>query len=390
MKSITISLLMLLLFSTIALSFQQWIVSGNQPGEIYFIGVHPTLYALSGFYYSQDYGETIELRGSQWEYGRILADAQDSTFYQLKHIQYLSTNGGLSWDSVNTNNTYAGYASGIIPGEVYRDMGIYYDGLERSDNYGVSYWQCQCNGVPDSLVPGAVALGPDSGEVFMLCEYGYLFYSNDYAENFTFLNDLHTNFGLDRGSIINGGELGEFFVFHMELKKVWRVFDYGDSASLIMDLPGIYSNLYGGITATDQPGELYILVLDWGMSPGGTMLIFHTTDYFQNYTMYEHFVEWENVPGHSSTLKPSENSIKIWPNPANASFNISYDLNSVQEVQLNLYNVLGQVVWHYYPGFQATGSYNINITNDQMPSGSYFLQLNTGSWNTVRTITIVR
>ncbi len=98
-----------------------------------------------------------------------------------------------------------------------------------------------------------------------------------------------------------------------------------------------------------------------------------------------------NVPLVKSTLLPETAILHpVYPNPANASFNISYDLNSVQEVQLNLYDVLGQVVWDCYPGFQAIGSYNINITDDQIPSGTYFLELNTGNSAVVKTITIIK
>ena len=80
----------------------------------------------------------------------------------------------------------------------------------------------------------------------------------------------------------------------------------------------------------------------------------------------------------------------VYPNPANASFNLCYDLNSAKDVRLHLYNVLGQVVWRYTPGMQARGRYNLNISDEGMTSGIYFLQMDVGSWNGVRKITIVR
>ena len=62
-------ILLMLLWAMQVYGSSQWIVDGDEGGEIYFVGFHPYLYGLSGFYYSDDYGETIEMRSINPPFG---------------------------------------------------------------------------------------------------------------------------------------------------------------------------------------------------------------------------------------------------------------------------------------------------------------------------------
>jgi len=389
MKSSFIFMLAVLLVSS-AYGDAQLIVCGNQPGEIYFLGVHPTEPIDFGFYFSQDYGETISLGSAHPALSGLLADAQDGTLYGLNPAhQYLSTNGGYNWNIVNGNDMYHTYGSGVIPGEVYRSMYPYTDRLERSDNYGIDYFQCSLEEYPDSLDVGNIALGVDSGEVYLWTEYGTLFYSVDYGERFIFLNDLHSSWGVPiHTAVINGAEPGELFIFQDNPRGVWHVDHYGDSATLIFDLGS--SPFPSGVAASNQPGELYLLSMFTLMPPGGMIRIYHTTDYFQTWTIYEHDIPEEGVSNPEISIVPGSINLQVFPNPANASFNISYELNAMQDVRLMMYDILGRQVWQNDIGAQSLGIHRLSFADDQLPSGRYFLLLQSQHGQIGKTITIIK
>lgn len=121
-------------------------------------------------------------------------------------------------------------------------------------------------------------------------------------------------------------------------------------------------------------------------------LIFSTDPYPDDEEIYFYGPEPQSSVSLVKTTPLPETPIlhPVYPNPANASFNISYDLHSAKEVQLHLYDVLGRVVWRFTPGMQTQGYYIVNVSDERMPSGIYFLQLDAGNWNGIRKISIVR
>lgn len=71
----------------------------------------------------------------------------------------------------------------------------------------------------------------------------------------------------------------------------------------------------------------------------------------------------------------STNEMYLYPNPSKGGeFTIVFS-DSTQEVKMNIYNVLGQVIYNGIIG--ATASYNVNL-NQSLPSGIYFVKLEQG------------
>ena len=120
------------------------------------------------------------------------------------------------------------------------------------------------------------------------------------------------------------------------------------------------------------------------------MLIHHSTDYFQTWTMYEHIVEWEDVDNPQISIVPSQINLNIWPNPTNASFNISYELNAMQNVRLTIYDIMGRQVWRNDIGTQFPGVHRLSFSDDWLPSGRYFLLLQSGQKRVEKAITIIK
>ena len=370
------------------------VICGIYPGEIYFVGLHPTLPAFNGFYYSSDSGENIELLDSSEtpgaeSFGALLADAADSTLYRFcgfPPVQYLSTNGGTTWEQVCYATST--HASGVVPGKIFRRRSDLDYRLEVSQDFGYNYMPCSCSNFPDTLSIRSIALGVDANEVYVWA-YGILYYSNNNAEAFSFPEFISDNWGVDRQSFIYNGSIpGEIFIFHHDSQRLWRVFDYGDSVSLILDFN--ISSWYCGMSSSIQPGELYFVALHPEMVPGGTMRIYHTTDYFQTYTMYEHVVEWEGVVDPKIDIIYKNVNLKIWPNPTNAAFNIFYELNTIQDVRLTIYDILGRQVWRNDVGTQSPGIHHLSFADDHLPSGQYFLLLQSQEEQIGKTITIIK
>lgn len=386
-----------------ALGSTMSIIIDNLPGEIYVVGPIAHRWGMPALYYSSDYGETLELRdtaSTQYsEYCELLADKADSTLYKILWQgdpvsgQYVSMNGGSNWNIVDTLEFINKYASGVISGEVYRRMDDppWYSVLERSENHGNSYEPCTCNGYPHNLTVYNTALGIDTGEVYIWGMGGNLYYSQDYGENFTLLGDLYTTFGVSPWTeMVNGSMLGEVFIHHQDSQRIWRVFDFGASVLLIANFTNPYISWYCGLTAGHQPGELYFRAFDPHWNLGGTLHILHTTDYFQSWQLYEHIIRPSGIKDGKNNIVPSTISMEIYPNPANAGFNISYYLNTVQDVKLDMHNILGRNVWRSHVGVQAPGNYRISIDNRQLSSGMYFLRLRSGKDWINRTVQIIK
>ena len=125
---ITIVFVSLLMLGIGSIAISGNIVCGTHQGQIYMAAVHPTYIGFAGFYYSEDYGESIVLRdsaGDYIDYGPLFADAADSILYRgqgtlyIDPRFYITHDGGFTWDLIDTTVTGV-MASGAITGELCR------------------------------------------------------------------------------------------------------------------------------------------------------------------------------------------------------------------------------------------------------------------------------
>ncbi|MEA3446687.1 MAG: T9SS type A sorting domain-containing protein, partial [Bacteroidota bacterium] len=82
-------------------------------------------------------------------------------------------------------------------------------------------------------------------------------------------------------------------------------------------------------------------------------------------------------------------SFQSYPNPVNTKLNISFFLNSEKEVQLILFDQIGQKVWEGSQMFSA-GKNEKSIDVSKFGQGTYFLSLNAGNYRQTQVINIVR
>ncbi len=300
MKKMPICILLLALCLSTAIAAPYQIVCGSAPGEIYFSGLYSQYEGASAFYYSTDSGANISLRDSldpnmveMPDYGYFLRDAADSTFLRFRwgnYVepgQYLTTDGGFSWTPIDTALPSCDiFSSGTITGEIYRraDSPPWFSFAERSINFGQEYSPCRTLGIPDTVTIEDIALGTDSGEVYVWAWQGLLYYSASYADSFSFLGDLLSTWNIPATSkILNGQQPGEIYAFwgyDAFVKYIWRIYNYGANVELMGMFPlSIYWICSPAVSLT--AGELYLLALLPDMVPGGIMRIYHTANYGQ-------------------------------------------------------------------------------------------------------------
>ena len=79
-----------------------------------------------------------------------------------------------------------------------------------------------------------------------------------------------------------------------------------------------------------------------------------------------------------------------YPNPFNPSTVISYTIPSASDVQLTIYNTLGQIVKVLENGFRNAGNYSITFSAAELPSGIYFYKIEAGQFSQIKKMVLIK
>ncbi len=71
-------------------------------------------------------------------------------------------------------------------------------------------------------------------------------------------------------------------------------------------------------------------------------------------------------------------SLNVFPNPADASTQITYALASQGSVKVELFNMVGQNIKTIFSGQQSAGAQTLDVDCSKINNGIYFLKLSTG------------
>jgi len=83
-----------------------------------------------------------------------------------------------------------------------------------------------------------------------------------------------------------------------------------------------------------------------------------------------------------TSQKPGKLSLSVYPNPFNSIVSIEFTNPGGGDVDLNIYNLLGQEIVSFSFLDETAGKVNWNATDkygQEMPSGLYFIKLNTST-----------
>lgn len=94
-----------------------------------------------------------------------------------------------------------------------------------------------------------------------------------------------------------------------------------------------------------------------------------------DYIRGEDFIE---INSNLSDLVASEQvMIRAYPNPFNNQSAIEYSLENAGNVILSVYDVQGRIVVNLADGWRPAGDYRVTFEGKDLPSGVYFVKLQT-------------
>ena len=90
------------------------------------------------------------------------------------------------------------------------------------------------------------------------------------------------------------------------------------------------------------------------------------------------------------TLNPIFELNQSYPNPFNPSTTISFQIKEFSDISINVYDINGRVVANLFDGFKSVGEYSINWNAENIPSGTYFVNMNTNSFTSTQKIMLLK
>ncbi len=98
-----------------------------------------------------------------------------------------------------------------------------------------------------------------------------------------------------------------------------------------------------------------------------------------------------NVPDNNFATIPDEYYLsQNYPNPFNPSTKISFTLPGHEFVEINLYDINGQLVETIFSDYKSAGTHELMINGDHMASGVYFYKIAAGTFHQTRKMILIR
>ena len=88
--------------------------------------------------------------------------------------------------------------------------------------------------------------------------------------------------------------------------------------------------------------------------------------------------------------KMQNTKLEVYPNPCFSNVLIKYELTQEATTALNLYDISGRLVKTLCSSIQGKGYHQIDIKENELAKGVYFLKFSTGNYKTTRKLTILR
>ena len=79
-----------------------------------------------------------------------------------------------------------------------------------------------------------------------------------------------------------------------------------------------------------------------------------------------------------------------YPNPFNPTTTISFSIPSDQNVKIDIYNTLGQLVSTLIDNFYTTGTHNVTFNASALPSGVYIYRMESKSFTASKKMILMK
>lgn len=189
----------------------------------------------------------------------------------------------------------------------------------------------------------------------------------------------------------------------------WELFTIAYGANIAMDIkPIVGANLSVQVSASKllvYPGEEVTLsgrgasIFEWNSNDGvvqnftGPQLKVNpakTTTYITkgsgvqlcNETASTTIYIRDNVVGVEGNFMESE--IDVFPNPGTGSFSVEFENNYLGEVEIKLYNLVGQQAMKPFTGLKSENRFSATVEVPQIKSGMYLIKISLGNNTSVK------
>lgn len=178
-------------------------------------------------------------------------------------------------------------------------------------------------------------------------------------------------------------------VWHFPLDSDLQVYRYADSANVVLNRTGGYSDWNGGEVSVHDSVDLSA---DSGLfyrSSGESEWYGAGTGWTYGMSM-----KLQGSPVLAIKRKETRPSgfalMQNYPNPFNPTTAISYELSANSFVSLKVYDVLGREVGTLVNKVEQPGSYTVTFDASGLASGVYFYKLKAGSYSQTRKLVILK
>ena len=206
-----------------------------------------------------------------------------------------------------------------------------------------------------------------------------------------------------RKNIVNSNTINNIFIdslSNLGLSKPQGLSLNGNSISGSHPLPGIIIDIYRanrfelsasayewlGSTTTNANGTFSFLISDpsvQAVSVTATNPLSGSTSGFAKYSLVTSIED--------TKLVPTEFSLEQnYPNPFNPSTRIQYQVSSISQVTLKVYDVLGNEVATLVNEEKPAGNYEVEFDATGLSSGIYLYRLNAGSFSKIKKMVLTK
>ncbi len=149
----------------------------------------------------------------------------------------------------------------------------------------------------------------------------------------------------------------------------------------------------------------YIVSVYWGNPEGtpswditGTPYDFEYANTFQSYTYSDagqplgdlRWFDMDIISGAKTILNVSDDglSFQLYPNPATGGLNLRFKLEKAGDVEIGLYNMVGQKIRSIEKGYYTAGSHTVHYDISNLNAGMYISKITSGNINNSETVII--
>ena len=103
-----------------------------------------------------------------------------------------------------------------------------------------------------------------------------------------------------------------------------------------------------------------------------------------------HFDAVLGINDHDQTIIARTEINRIYPNPAQNSTTLEYSIKGLTNIDIALYDLMGNKLINIYSGMQSDGVYSYNVNTKDLLSGTYYISIKYGNNTVSKIINIVK